>query len=104
METSANPLPLLHEIKGSYHTSHVDGLMATIQPMHPGRVRHVFAHLADETGRRLQDVTHGTRHVFIHARFIFGSMEADDTFSFVINQVSKTRRRTLPSNHLRTFL
>ena len=97
-------LPLLRAIKGSYYTGHVDGLMATIQPMHPGRVRDVFANLADETGRRFQDPTHDTRHVFVYARFVFGSMEANDTFSFVINQVGKTRRRTLPNNHLRTFL
>ena len=101
--TTMRTLPLLYAIKGSYHTGHVDDLMATIQPMHPERVMDVFAHFADETGRRLQDPASGARHVFVHVRFVFGSMVTDDTHCFV-NHVDNPRRRTQPTNHFRTFL
>ena len=52
--------------------------MATVQPMHPGRILDVFAHLLDETGRRLQDIANRTGHVLVHGRFVLGSMETDD--------------------------
>lgn len=71
--TAMGTLPLLHAIKRSHQTSHMDGLMTMIQPMHPRRIAQGFTHLVHETARRLQDPTDGTRHVFVYHRFVLGA-------------------------------
>ena len=48
--------------------------------------------------RRLQVPANGTRHVFVHSRFVFGKMETDDTLRLV-NQVGRIRRRTVCHSH-----
>ena len=41
----ARTLPLLHAIKRSHQTGHVDGSIRTTEPMHPRRILDLFAHL-----------------------------------------------------------
>lgn len=97
--TAMRTLPLLHAINRADKACHVDGLITTMQPMHPGRIRHVLADLVHKTARRLQDPMHCTRHVLVYHRFSFGSMETDGTLRF-IGEIREILRRTHCHNHL----